>query len=41
MDENHLNIVNKYDFVKPLIHKIDVIIANWYRDCHNKYYHTF
>ena len=40
-DENQLTIVEKYEFYKPLIHKIDSIIDNCYRDCHDKYFHTF
>ena len=34
-------IVKEYEFDKPLIHKIDSIIDNCIRDCHNKYFHTF
>ena len=41
MNENQLTIVKEYDFNKPFIHKKDSIIDNCYRDCHNKYYHTF
>ena len=41
MDENQLTIVKKCEIIKPLIHRIDSIIDNCYRDCHNKYYHTF
>ena len=39
-----LNIVFSsllYKIIKPLFHKKDAIIDNCYRDCHNKYYHTF
>ena len=38
---NESAIVKEYDFIKPLIHKIDSIIDNCIRDCHNKYFHTF
>ena len=39
MNENV--IVKEYNFVNPLIQKIDSLIANSIRDCHNKYFHTF
>ena len=41
MDDNQLNLVEKYETIKPFFHKIVAIIDNCYRDCHNKYYHTF
>ena len=41
MNKNRLTIVTEYEFSKPLIHKIDSIIDNCYRDCHNKYFHLF
>ena len=34
-------IVKEYEFNNPLIQKIDSIIDNSIRDCHNKYFHTF
>ena len=34
-------IVKEYEFDNPLITKIDSIIDNSVRDCHNKYLHTF
>ena len=40
MNENQLTIVEKYEIIKPLMHNIDSIIVNCYRDRHNKYYHT-
>ena len=33
MDENQLTFVKNYEFFKPLLHKIDAIIDNCYRDC--------
>ena len=39
MNENV--IVKEYDFNKPLIQKIDSLIDNSIRDCHDKYFHTF
>ena len=39
MNENV--IVKEYNFVNPLIQKIDSLIDNSIRDCHNKYFHTF
>ena len=41
MNKNQLTIVKEYIFDNPLIHKIDSIIDNCYRDCHKKYFHTF
>ena len=34
-------IVKDYEIDNPLIQKIDSIIDNCIRDCHNKYFHTF
>ena len=41
MNENELYVVKEYKFDNPLIQKIDSIIDGCYRDCHNKYFHTF
>ena len=41
MNENQLTIVREYEYIKPLIQKIDSIIDNYYRGCHNDYFHTF
>ena len=41
MNENELYVVKEYIFDNPLITKIDSIIDGCYRDCHNKYFHTF
>ena len=41
MNENQLAVVKEYEFIKSLIHQIDIINDNCYRDCHNKYFHTF
>ena len=41
MNENELNVVQKFKFDYPLITKIDSIIDSCYRDCHNKYFHMF
>ena len=41
MNKNQLTIVKEYEFDNPLIQKIDSIIDNSIRDCHNKYFHTF
>ena len=41
MNENELYVVKEYKFDNPLITKMDSIIDNCYRDCHNKYFHTF
>ena len=41
MKENELYVVKKYKFDNPLFHKIDSKIDGCYRDCHNKYFHTF
>ena len=39
MNENV--ILKEYEFDNPLIQKIDSVIDNCYRDCHDKYFHTF
>ena len=41
MNKNNLAVLKEYEYHKPLIHKIDSIIDNCIRDCHNKYCHTF
>ena len=41
MNANQLTIVKVYEFDKPSIQKIDSLIDNSIRDCHNKYFHTF
>ena len=41
MNENELYVVNEYKFDNPFIQKIDSILDGCYRDCHNKYFHTF
>ena len=41
MNENELYVVKEYIFDNPLITKIDSIIDDCYRGCHNKYFHTF
>ena len=34
-------IVKEYEFDNPSIQKVDSLIDNSIRDCHNKYFHTF
>ena len=34
-------IVIEYEFNNPHIQKIDSLIDNSIRDCHNEYFHTF
>ena len=41
MNEKELYVVKEYKFDNPLITKIDSILDGCYRDCHNKYFHTF
>ena len=41
MNENEIYVVKNYKFDYPLITKIDSIIDGCYRDCHNKFFHTF
>ena len=41
INENKLSILKEYEFDNPLNQNIDSIIDKCYRDCHNKYYHTF
>ena len=40
-NQNHLTVVREYEFDNPFIQNIDSIINKGYRDCHNKYFHTF
>ena len=41
INENELSFVKEYEFDNPLIQKLDSLIDNSIRDCHNKYFHTF
>ena len=41
MNENELYVVKEYKFNNPLITRKHSIIEGCYRDCHNKYFHTF
>ena len=41
MNENESYVVKEYIFDTPLFRKIDSIIVGCYRNCHNKYFHTF
>ena len=41
MNESQLTMVKEYEFDNPPIQKIDSLIDNSIRDCHNKYFHTF
>ena len=41
MNENQLTIVKEYEFKNQPIQKIDSLIDNSVRDCHNKFFHTF
>ena len=41
MNENEIYVVKEYNFENTPITKIDSIIDNCYRDCHNKFFHTF
>ena len=41
LNANQLTIVEEYEFDKPPIQKIDSLIDNSFRDCHNKYFHSF
>ena len=40
LNENQLAFVKDYKFDIPLIHKMDSIIDDCYRDCHNNYFHA-
>ena len=40
MDENQLDILEEYEFDKPLNHKIDSIINKSKRDCQKKISNT-
>ena len=41
INENQLTIVKEYEFDNPPIQNINSIISECYRDCHEKYSHTF
>ena len=41
MNENELYVVKEYKFDNPLNTKLASIIDSCYRDCHNKYFHSF
>ena len=41
INENELKLVKEYKIDNPLIQNINSIISKCYRDCHNKYFHTF
>ena len=41
MNKNQLTTVKEYEFDKPLVQKIDSLIDNSIRDCHDNYFHTF
>ena len=41
LNRNQLTVVKEYEFDKPLIHKMDPIVDNCYRDCLKKNFHTF
>ena len=41
MNEIEFYLVKEYNFVNPLIKKIDSLIDNSIRDCHKKYFHKF
>ena len=41
MNEIDLYLVKEYNFVNPLIQKIDSLIDISIRDCHKKYFHKF
>ena len=41
INESELKLVKEYKIDNPLIQNINSIISKSYRDCHNKYFHTF
>ena len=41
MNGNELFVVKEYIFDNPSIQKVDSLIDNSMRDCHNKDFHTF
>ena len=41
MNEIEIYLVKEYNFVNPLIQKIDSLIDNSIRDCYKKYFHKF
>jgi len=41
MNESELYLVKEYKCDNPLCSKIDSILDNCFRDCHNNYFHKF
>ena len=41
MNESQVTNIKEYEFDNPPIQKIDSLIDNSFRDCNNKYFHTF
>ena len=41
LNKNQLTILEKNEFDNPIITEIDSILDNFFRGCHNKYYHKF
>ena len=41
MNEMELYLVKEYNFVNPIIQKIDSLIDNSLKDCYKKYFHKF
>ena len=39
MNKIKVTVVRKYEFDKPLIHKMDSILDSCFRDCHSNYFH--
>ena len=38
---NESTVVKEYDFIKSDIHKIDHLLDDLFKNCRNKYFHTF
>ena len=38
LNENHISIIKKYEYINPNIQEIDYILDNCIKDCYNKYF---
>ena len=41
INKNQLTLVKEHEFDQPISQRIDSVNDNCYRDCQNKYFHTF
>ena len=41
LNEKQLTLIERYEFDKPLLHKVDSINVSFIRDCHKKLFPYF